>query len=319
MLDIMGETIRNPGDHASTEKKVLSEELSMQMNQALGQRVEALPPYPLTPAELEDNLCDTLSCPRDDVTVLIPNERDYLERTAVGQYIQEVEGNIARFYLIYNNTEFSFVLVPDISKIGFGWYSLGPNDERLAKMAISGENRTTLKELVNTPGGNTFLDQLPDRIIRASSFLRRQVSPKYPSPTPDGWVTTMCEHRDEGDFLAPRYHATFVHQATSIVLETEPVGSVETDLIPLGESGGESELLPTREATVDSEHDDQPDEEETISQREPTNTWYIHFANDELATFLSEKYTDPIPPGELYALMMTVSRYLDGDIRPEQE
>lgn len=310
VINLMTETATE-AESPSKEETLLADEYQMQLHGITGLKARKLPPHPLTPHQLEDLLTKHIGCPPKDYSVYVPIEPDSIDHTAVGEYRNVVEGDIIRFTIDYNRQAITFTLIPTFDESGFAWHSLGPTESALRNISIRGENTTELSELLEADNRSEFLTGLPDRITNAGHFLNRRISPKHPSPTPKGWVTTKCDlDREAGDFLAPRYTATFVHES-DIVLVTEPIDNVTTEFL--------GQPAPTEDGT-DYAHpqlhknkpDDIPDDEDldTITGDEATNTWDIEFAPAQLEATIKDKYSDPIPPSELYPLMDTISRQL---------
>lgn len=289
-----------PDENAGVKNEdLLSTELDMQIKRTIGLPSTALPGYPYTPEELSGIFRDAIPAPKDAYTIWIPHEPETIDRTAVGEYRQCVEGDIIRFSVEHNNYFTTFVLIADASEFGFSWYQMATTGGSINDGFLQASESQRLEQLLRNDGKN-FLATLPDRVRHASGLLGKRLTPDNQTPTPNEWITTMCKRDSEKSVaLKPRYEATFIHKEKEIVIELIPLQANEVIEDLNGErtkDGYGVDIEPTTAA------EEQP----------PGYEWEVSFANDRIAEELNEKYNEQIYAEDSAQMMVDISEMLDG-------
>lgn len=277
------------------EQPLLGEEFSMVLQASQGTPVDLLPPEPLTPRNL-DRLLSDLVDDTADYEAWVPMETEIIDQTAVGEFRQLVPGSILRFHVDVGETMSMFTLLPDRSPTGFSWYYLStqPADGNMMEGLLDAEEAQRLSSLL-TADGDRILESVPDRIKNASNLLSTHLHANNHSPTPDGWLTTHCEvDMEAGEFLAPRYEATFVHKSEDFVIEVKPINA---------------------ESVIDSESSEVSSTETKIKIHDPngdgTHTWELHFAPDPLTETIEQNYPVEINGPDFLDMMESINNLLE--------
>jgi len=291
-FDLFEETL-NP----DTNTSAIHEEFSMAITAATSEIIDTIPPKPLKPRELNDLFSNIYDIPESERTVWVPIEPENIDETAVGEFRRKIEGSIVRFFVEYEETLSIFSLLPNMSENGFSWYfvSTNPIDAGISKAMLEGSESQRLDSMVG-PDGYNILETVPDRIRDASTLLSKHIHTKRRSPTPDGWITTLCERNGEkSELFNPRYDATFVHKETEIVLEVKPL---EADKLASDEN-----------TTVDSSGVKIHFDPETVEK--PTHTWELHFADDDIEEAIADSFEPEVKGDAFYEMMETINDELE--------
>lgn len=114
-------------DPESDEQAVRVSELHTALSATMGVRANKIPPHPFTPKEL-NGLCEVIlgqDFPNYDLYVY--DEPPTISSTLAGQYRDAINADIIRFSIEVEDMFVPFVLAPDSSEHGFGWYATTPS------------------------------------------------------------------------------------------------------------------------------------------------------------------------------------------------
>jgi hypothetical protein len=272
--------------------KLLTEEFQMHVQAVGGDRIDTLPPKPLTADELSELLERILD--RDGTTeyeVWVPLEGEIIERTAIGEYRQHMPGNIIRFRILKDELVSSFSLLPFTDPLGFAWYYVGTVPVGTGEKVMESEESQRLDSLVGNEGDSP-LSSTPQRVLNATRLLNTFIHAEDQTAAPDNWLTTFCKLDElETELFQPRYNATFIHTPSEIVLEVKPV---------------QDSTVPTEQADDGVSVDITDD-----TLHEPTHTWSLSFADAEIEESIAEEFPAEIRGEELPTIMKAVDDRLE--------
>ena len=297
-MEQMAELLVPDEETGIANEDLLSTELDMQMKRTMGLPSTALPGYPFTPEELSGIFRDAIPAPKEAYTIWIPHEPEIIERTAVGKYRQCVEGDIIRFTVEHNDFFTSFVLIADASEYGFSWHQMTTTSGSINDGLLNVSESQRLEQLLRNDGGN-FLATLPDRVRHASGLLGKRLTPDNQTPTPDEWITTMCERDSEKSVpFRPRYEVTFIHKDEEIVIE----------LIPLQAEEVVKEMEAEQTSTGYG-----IDYETTAASKTPSPgyEWRVSFADDDIVASLNKAYNEQIHAEDAIGMMLYISEMVN--------
>jgi hypothetical protein len=282
---------------SKSDEDLIAEEFDMQMKRVMGLQCEALPSAPLTPTVLQEILDQAIPSSLS-YTCWIPMEAEIIDKTAVGEYREQVPGKILRFTIEHADHFTSFLLLPDISDIGFSWYHMKTCGGGLREAMLDAEEAQRLQQIIQAEDEG-ILFSIPDRIKNASGLLHARLSATERSPTPDGWLTTLCERdADKSQIFDARYRATFVHQDTDTVLEIHP----EKSTVEFQELQ-ENRKKDKKEITFKGDFNDTESEVNG-------HTWELHFADDEVVEEIESEFEEVVTGRDIRKIMETVSDLL---------